>query len=109
MPIIATMRWREAVLIFGPELERLLLFRQHGDNSFDVGAAFVEDLGFDSFCGFFGGVALGFGHRFGVAEDHAGCATEDFADWPRALFATVFIGKEDLADALLLGAVVPAA
>ena len=61
----------------------------------------MEDL---CLCGF-GGVALGFGHGFGVADDHACGASQDFADGPGA----VFVGEEDFADALLLGTVVPAA
>jgi hypothetical protein len=77
------------------------ILRHHWHSSFDVGAAFVEDLGF---CGF-GGFAVGFGHRFGVADDHAGGAAEDFADGP----GVVVVGEEDFADALFFGAVVPAA
>jgi hypothetical protein len=61
----------------------------------------VQDF---SFC-VFSGVALGFGHGFGVADDHSGGASENFADGPCA----VFIHKEDPADALLFGAVVRAA
>jgi len=69
----------------------------------------VEDLCFDLLGGGFCGVALGFGHRFGIADNHAGCASEDLSDGPGAFVASVFVGEEDLADALLLGAIVPAA
>ena len=72
----------------------MILWR-HRHNSFDLGAAFVQDCGFCRF----GRVALGFGHGFGVAEDHAGGAAEDFADGPGA----VFIGKEDFADGCFSG------
>ena len=65
----------------------------------------MEHAGLEGFCCGFGRVALGFGHGFGVSDDHAGGATKDFADGPGA----VFVGDEDFADALLLGAVVPAA
>ena len=69
----------------------------------------MEDFGFDVFGGGFCRVALGFGHGLEIADDHAGCASEDLSDGPRAFVAAVFVGEEDLADALLFGAVVPAA
>ena len=53
----------------------------------------------------FGRVAVGLGHGFRVAEDGAGGAAQNPADGPCA----VVVGKEDFADALLFGAIVPAA
>ena len=61
----------------------------------------MEDFSLCGFCGF----AVGVGHGFGVANDHAGGASENFADRPCA----VFVGDKEFADALLLGAIVPAA
>ena len=45
----------------------LSILRQDWHDSFDVGAAFVEDFGFEFFGGGFGGFAVGFGHGFGIA------------------------------------------
>jgi len=69
----------------------------------------VEDLCLDLLGGGFCCVALRFGHGFGIADDHAGCASEDLSDGPSGSVASVFVGEEDLAYALLLGTVVPAA
>ena len=61
----------------------------------------MQDLGLRGF----GGLAVGFGHGLWFADDGAGGASENFADGPCA----IVVGEEDFSDALLFGAVVPAA
>src|SRR5215469_15292931 len=79
--------------------------RGDDDDTLDVWAAFVKYPSFHSFSSFLRCFALGFGHGFRVAYDHAGASAQDFTDRPGA----VVIRKEDFSDALLFGTVVPTA
>src|SRR5258705_4955150 len=79
----------------------LSIFWHYRHYTFNIRTAFVKDF---RFCGF-DRVALGFGHGFWFAEDHAGGTSQNFTDGPGA----VFVRKEDFADALLLRTVIPAA